>query len=91
MSEKKIKRERKMIQEMQQLAGPILPILPDAFIQIGDEGPELFAQWISIALTINEVKPDLPLDKLLPDVLDETIAEIGPELEEMLSQIEDTP
>lgn len=91
MSGKQVKRERKMIRGLQELAGPLLPIIPDALMQIGEEGPDLFAKWISIALSINEFKPDLPLQKLLPNVLDKTIAEMGPEIEEMMSQIEDTP
>jgi hypothetical protein len=38
-----------------------------------------------------ECKPDLPLERLLPDVIDETMTEYGPQIEEMMNQMEDTP
>lgn len=79
MSGKRAKRERKMFKELDKL----LPIMEEAQEQL-DHDEELIAKWATVAVVMHNLEPSLPLQNLLPDVLDKTIALLSPKLEVLL-------
>lgn len=96
MSQKRVKRERRLLREMLKDLGPIVD---SAMFELDDE-PEMFGKWISAAFVVRSVAPEIPLEELLPNRLDETIAKIDKQhffkdpsqhMEAALPKIEDTP
>ena len=87
MSEKKRKAERRAIRELTTGMAPLKPIYQAAYEELNDD-MELLMKWATFALGVHALCPHVPLSRLLPRVLDQTISEMKDELAARLDGVE---
>lgn len=94
MSGRRAKRQRREAQEVMNLLGPIIELVPEAMIELeGDD--EAVQEWLTIAVALHHFKPDLNLEDLLPSRIQKTFELHGKAMledaEKTERQIEHTP
>jgi hypothetical protein len=82
MSGKRAKQERKALRE---LIGPLVPVMEQALNEMHGDA-SLLTKWVAMASVIKQLNPDIPLEQLLPNSLENTIGKYNPDL-----LIEDSP
>lgn len=69
---------------IEELFKPITPLRQEAFQQL-DGNEDNFYEWAVLAAAAHHLAPEVALKKLLPDQIDDTIHELGPDFQDDLA------
>lgn len=75
-------------QSMDALFLPIKPLREKALTQLGGH-EDNFYEWAVLAAATHYLRPEVALEKLLPDQLDDVIYELGPDFQDELADFID--
>lgn len=75
-------------QAMDELFKPLLPLREQALDQL-DGNEDNFYEWAVLAASTHHLRPEVPMSKLLPDQLDDTIHDLGGEFQDELAEFID--